>query len=120
MNDKDNCELAKFAAGRSKHPRIQVGAVITGSGKTFVSCNDPEGHAEHNVIEFGEGDVLYVYPVTPCPMCANEIIRSGIKRVVTFYAPHKAPEQRPEQVATTAELFARAGIEHQIIRDTDD
>jgi deoxycytidylate deaminase len=118
IGDRDNCELAKFVSKKSTNERIKVGAVLVGA-RTFAACNDNERHAEINVLT-AEGHTIYIYPVTPCPNCVAAIIRSGVKRVVTYYDPTKAPPQRPEQVELSAELLRNAGIEHCIIRDHDD
>lgn len=120
-HDKAMCELARYTASRSANRKIQVGAVLRTDKSAYCAVNSEKYHAEENVLSsIKEPGTLYVYPVTPCPRCAKVIIDAGIKRVVTFYAPFEAPPQRPEQVAMANEMFARAGVEHVLIRDHDD
>lgn len=118
--DKEMCDLARYAASKSKHPKIQVAAVLRTETAAYIAVNSMTDHAEINVLTIKESGTLYVYPVTPCPRCAQAIIDAGIQRVVTFYAPQMAPPQRPEQVAMANEMFARAGVQHQLIREHDD
>ena len=118
--DKEMCDLARWSASKSKHPKIHVAAVLRNDTSAYIAVNSMTDHAEINVLTAKEPGTLYVYPVTPCPRCAQAIIDAGITRVVTFYSPQMAPPQRPEQVAMANEMFARAGVQHQLIRDHDD
>jgi len=100
----------EFAAW-SKDPSTQVGAVIA-DGKSFVSfgyngfapgvVDCPERYAnrelKYKMIIHGEvnamhsaersirGCTLYTWPFMPCPVCAAQVIKRGISRVVAPYS----------------------------------
>lgn len=119
MTDQTFCQLAKETAALSKNDKIKVGAVLVQHGNVIGrSANDLNWHAEENVLCINaDGCTLYVYPVAPCPRCAAVIIRSGVRRVVTFLSPDNAPTMRPDQLDLTRELFKLAGVEHHVIRE---
>lgn len=93
-------EMAELVAQRSVCPRLQVGAVVTLSGRVLsIGYNGPESgvehssvcsciHAEMNAIAWAarngialEGSTMYVTHA-PCPACAKLIINSGVSSVV--------------------------------------
>lgn len=97
--------LAKQVAAWSKDPSTQVGAVITednyirGIGyngfprkinDTATRLKDTEIrhklmiHAEMNALRAaeGQGDTIFIYPCLPCNTCLNNIMQTGITRIV--------------------------------------
>lgn len=72
-------------------------------------------HAEDNAIrQAAPGEdlsacTLYVSPLFPCAICADRIVRAGIRRVVA-YCGHISPDWRAS--ADEAErIFNQAGVE---------
>ena len=75
-------------------------------------------HAEQNAVSqasrFGiplDGATLYC-KMEPCQMCAKTIIAAGIKRVV--------PEKRYHAAQMTRDMFARAGIELDVMQNEEE
>ena len=103
-------KIAKLCSEMSKDPSTKVGAVIKAPNKTIISTGyngfpsdveDKEDwykdreikyklivHAEMNTLKHAkqipEGSTLYIYPLLPCYECAKEIVKTGIKKVVTL------------------------------------
>ena len=129
-------EEAARVASRSKDPSKKVGAIIVRPDKTEASrgyngfpagiddtndrLNDPRFknlvilHAEENSLWFARredltGYTLYVTPYMPCAHCAAQIIRAGIKRVVTDMGEFS--EKWRENFEITKTIFAEAGVE---------
>ncbi len=79
---------------------VQNGKIISRSGNTVTSDNDPTAHAEVNVIRQSaaklktfdlSGTVLYA-SCEPCPMCLGAIYWANIDRVVFAASREKATE----------------------------
>lgn len=103
--------LARFVANFSKDPSTKVGAVVADE-KRIISLGYngfppdiedlPERlenreykykhiiHGEINAINFAResllGKTLYTIPFMPCTVCAEEIIKRGITRVVAPFS----------------------------------
>lgn len=130
-------ELAEHVAGWSKGPRKRIGAAIVRPNRSIASLGyngPPRGfndavflnmtrdeqhavviHAEDNAIrQAAPGEdlsacTLYVSPLFPCAICADRIVRAGIRRVVA-YCGHISPDWRAS--ADEAErIFNQAGVE---------
>lgn len=130
-------ELAEHVAGWSKGPRKRIGAAIVRPNRSIASLgyNGPPRdfddavflnmtrdeqhavviHAEDNAIrQAAPGEdlsacTLYVSPLFPCAICADRIVRAGIRRVVA-YCGHISPDWRAS--ADEAErIFNQAGVE---------
>lgn len=130
--------LAEHVASWSKDPSTKVGAVIV-DNRRIVSLGfngfparveDSEErlnnrdlkyrmvvHAEANAIIHARSSlqncVLYTYPFMPCPVCAGQIIQSGISFVV---APYSDNPRWAEQFEITKEMFREAGIALALVR----
>lgn len=130
-------ELAEHVAGWSKGSRKRIGAAIVRPNRSIASLGyngPPRGfddavflnmtrdeqhavviHAEDNAIrQAAPGEdlsacTLYVSPLFPCAICADRIVRAGIRRVVA-YCGHISPDWRAS--ADEAErIFNQAGVE---------
>ena len=130
-------KLAEGVAAWSKGPRKRIGAAIVRPDRSIASLGyngPPRGfddeaflrmtreeqhavviHAEDNAIrQTAPGEdlsacTLYVSPLFPCAICADRIVRAGIRRVVA-YCGHISPDWRAS--ADEAErIFNQAGVE---------
>ena len=135
-------ELAKAAAGWSKDPSSQIGAVaIGGKGQVLSTGYNgfPRGvqdhikryrnrdekyvlivHAEMNAIFNAtyngvslDGATMYVYGLPVCSECAKGLIQVGIKRVVIN---GKIEDRWLKSWNLTKQLFEEAGVEWEILK----
>lgn len=136
--DRFGLDLARVAAGRSKDPSTQCGAIILDAKHRLVSSGynglprgiaDDPGiledrekklslvlHAEENALLFAHRDLtgctLYVVPMPPCSRCAAKIVQAGIVRVVAM-APTGAQVARwGESFNLGRWLYESAGVEY--------
>lgn len=143
--------LAFFVGMKSKDQHTKVGAVIVNKRNQVVSigyCGFPRGvndqkksrhkrplkylwssHAERNTIYNAhsagakvEGCILYT-PWYPCPICAQAIINSGIKKVVHFHSSSYGMgddcdqrERWAEQAEQSRQMFREAGVQTQLYK----
>ena len=140
--DNRYMELAKAAAGWSKDPSSQIGAVaIGGKGQVLSTGYNgfPRGvqdhiqryrnrdekyvlivHAEMNAIFNAtyngvslDGATMYVYGLPVCSECAKGLIQVGIKRVVIN---GKIEDRWLKSWNLTKQLFEEAGVEWEILK----
>lgn len=135
-------ELAKYVSTASKDPSTKVSAVIT-DNKTLISLGfngfpeDVEDdidlyidrakkyslivHAEMNAIRHSNRDLtgctIYTYPIPPCEKCAAEIIKKGIKRVVSIPMNEEVASRWSEGVNAAKQMFENAGVEFFIFQE---
>jgi dCMP deaminase len=128
---------AREVSNWSKDPSTQVGAIIA-EGKNFVSlgyngfapgvADLPERYAnrelKYKMIIHGEvnamhsaersirGCTLYTWPFMPCPVCAAQVIKRGITRVVT---PHSNNPRWLADFEISKMQFREAGVELCVI-----
>jgi len=130
--DQRFLNLAQHIATWSKDPSTQVGAVIAddkhlislgfnGFAPGVVDCEDRYAnremkykmiiHGEVNAMHSAErsirGCTLYTWPFMPCPVCAAQVIRRGIGRVVAPYSDN--PRWR-EDFEISKTQFREAGV----------
>lgn len=124
---------AREVSAWSKDPSTQVGAIIA-EGKNFVSlgyngfapgvvdCAERYAnrelkykmiiHGEVNAMHSAErsirGCTLYTWPFMPCPVCAAQVIKRGITRVV---APHSDNPRWTADFEISRMQFHEAGVE---------
>ena len=135
--DKRFIDLAQHIASWSKDPSTQVGAVIAdgknlialgynGFAPAVVDC--PERYADrdlkYKMIIHGEvnamhsaersirGCTLYTWPFMPCPVCAAQVIKRGITRVV---APYSDNPRWIQDFEISKMQFREAGVELDLI-----
>lgn len=126
-------ELARHISFWSKDPSTKVGSVIADKENRIVSVGFngfPKGiednnrlhdrelkykkivHAEVNAILFAKKDLsdctLYTFPFMPCSQCANLIVQSGIKRIVSPYSDN---ERWREDFDISKSTFKESGVE---------
>ena len=138
--DRYYLKIAAAVAEGSKDPSRQIGAVlvdkenvIRGTGFNGFPpgiadderLNDREKkyplivHAEANALYFAgrescKGGTLYVYGLPPCQACALQIIRHGVKRVISEYDPNGSKSTRDLWIASanaTTGWYEEAGVE---------
>lgn len=134
--DYDYLSLAKFwSQKRSKDPSTKVGAVLVskcgtreylgyngfarGVMESEERLNNRElkyprmVHAEINaILKAGNdtiGATIYTYPLFPCSNCANVIIQSGVKRIISP-EPNKGTNWS-DSMELAWELFREAGVD---------
>jgi len=135
-------KLAQYLSTWSKDPSTKVGCVIVGADREILSTGFngfPRGigdddrlndrakkypiicHAEENAILHAarngiplKGSFLYVSSLPPCARCARMIIQTGIS--VVAHVEQEVPERWREEVETSANLFAEAGVLVQPLR----
>lgn len=132
-------EKAREVSAWSKDPSTQVGAIIA-DGKNFVALgyngfapgvdDAPERYAnrelKYKMIIHGEvnamhsaersirGCTLYTYPFMPCPVCAAQVIKRGITRVV---APCSDNPRWIADFEISKTQFQEAGVELILVKD---
>lgn len=137
--DKRFIELAEHIAQWSKDPSTKVGAVVVRPDNTIVSTGyngfarsieDSNMrledrllkypftvHAEMNAMlstnESLKGCTIYVYPLTPCPVCMGAIVQKGISRVVCKYVGNRIAYDGNYEI--TKQMIAEAGIKFTLI-----
>jgi dCMP deaminase len=135
--DRYGMDLARVAAGRSRDPSTQCGAVILDTQHRLVSSGYnglPRGipddpalyedrerklalvlHAEQNAILFAQRDLtgatIYVWPMPPCSRCAALIVQAGIRRVVSLAPTAEQDERWGTSFDLARWLYQQAGIE---------
>ena len=128
--------LASNIAEWSKDPSTQCGAVIVDDKQRIVSTgfngfsrgiSDDEYrlnnrplkyqiilHAEVNALMFAnqsvEGCTIYVWPFSPCPRCAAQLIQSGIKRVVSVFPKGDKLKRWGSDIGLSRRMFEEAGV----------
>jgi dCMP deaminase len=126
-------DLSQQVSQWSKDPSTQVGAIIA-DGKNFVAlgyngfapgvADDAERYAnrelKYRMIIHGEvnamhsaersirGCTLYTWPFMPCPVCAAQVIKRGIARVV---APYSDNPRWAADFEISKMQFREAGVE---------
>jgi dCMP deaminase len=136
--DRYGLDLARVAAGRSRDPSTQCGAVILDAQHRLVSSGYnglPRGipddpalyedrerklalvlHAEENALLFAQRDLsgatIYVWPMPPCSRCAAKIVQAGIKRVVTLAPTAEQDERWGTSFDLARWLYQQAGVEY--------
>lgn len=136
--DRRFLELTDLVRSWSKDPSSKVGAVIVNDDRVVVGmgyngfprgCDDsPEiyadrskklarvVHAELNAILNANGSTknttLYLsgFNGPPCDRCSAHIIQAGIKRVVYLDTGEELPERWKEQIETSFDMLAEAGV----------
>lgn len=139
--DQHFLELALAHARMSKDPSTQVGAVIVGPDREFISAgfngfprgiedsvkrlNDRDTklklivHAEMNAILAAarngvrlKGATMYV-TMPPCVRCSVEAIQTGISQIVAVNA--EVPERWKADFGLSREILFEAGIRYREI-----
>jgi dCMP deaminase len=136
--DRYGLDLARVAAGRSRDPSTQCGAVIldtqhrlAASGYNGLPRGIPDDpaiyedrerklalviHAEVNAILFARRDLtgatIYVWPMPPCSRCAALIAQVGIKRVVTLGPTAEQDKRWGVSFDLARWLYQQAGVEY--------
>lgn len=125
--------MSREVSAWSKDPSTQVGAIIA-DDKSFISLGyngfapgvDDSAHryanrelkykmiihgevnAMHSAERSIQGCTLYTWPFMPCPVCAAQVIKRGIKRVV---APASDNPRWLADFEISKTQFREAGVE---------
>lgn len=139
QTEKDRVFLAmcKVNSLLSKDPSTKVGSLVLRSDGTICSTgyngfprkiadldsllNNRDKkyprmiHAEMNALHFAreeiDGATMYVYPLSPCHLCAPHIVQRGITRIVSIQTREKDKDRWEESLGLASEIFESAGIE---------
>lgn len=139
QTEKDRIFLAmcKFNSLLSKDPSTKVGAMVVRDDGTICSTgyngfprkiSDLHSllenratkyprmiHAEMNALHFAresvEGGTMYVWPFSPCHVCAPHIIQRGISRIVSINTSEDLKSRWDDSLEVAKELFDDGGVE---------